>query len=168
MKTQVYLLGNRVINVGPWDEQRRNETRVVLGGEVICVGSWDFGERTELRLMKGGKCLGVINSQNDAPEDPEVLVESVLVIDNPLPAGAVVEEFEVVGNPIPADAVLTEIDIATTAKGRIVASDDYRSRRADEYPSVGDQLDAFWKGGEDAAAMLGVIASIKSKYPKVS
>jgi len=40
-----------------------------------------------------------------------------------------------------------------------------RDRRA-EYPSIGDQLDALWKGGDDAAAMLEQVMAVKSKYPK--
>jgi hypothetical protein len=42
----------------------------------------------------------------------------------------------------------------------------YREKRAAEYPPVGDQLDALWKGGADAAAMKATIESIKAKYPK--
>ncbi len=167
MKTKVYLLNGRVINVGPWDEQRRIETRVVLNGEVVHVGAWDFGERTEFQLMKGGQCVGVIDAGDDAPDDPETEVVAVFVFDNPLPDGAMVQEFEVVGNPIPVGAVEAELDIVTTAKGRICSIDDYRALRADEYPSVGDQLDALWKGGDHVAAMRDVISGIKEKYPKL-
>lgn len=42
----------------------------------------------------------------------------------------------------------------------------YREERAAEYPSVGDQLDALWKGGDAAAAMLAQVQAIKAKYPK--
>lgn len=166
MKTTVYLQGGKVINVGPWDEQRRIETRVVLNGEAIHIGAWDFGERTELRLIKGGECIGLISAGDEAPEDPEITVKAVVVIDNPLPDGAVIEDFEVICNPLPADAVETEVEIMATAKGRIVSLDDYRSLRADEYPSLGDQLDAMWKGGEAAASMAASISAIKAKYPK--
>jgi hypothetical protein len=42
----------------------------------------------------------------------------------------------------------------------------YRSERAIEYPSIGDQLDALWKGGDAAAEMLAKIQAVKTKYPK--
>lgn len=42
----------------------------------------------------------------------------------------------------------------------------YRLQRAPEYPSITDQLDALWKGGEAAAEMLAKIQAVKDKYPK--
>jgi hypothetical protein len=43
---------------------------------------------------------------------------------------------------------------------------DYKTLRAAEYPPIGDQLDALWKGGEAAAAMLAQVQAVKVKYPK--
>lgn len=42
----------------------------------------------------------------------------------------------------------------------------YQRQRAAAYPPIGDQLDALWKGGEDAAAMLAQVQAVKLKYPK--
>jgi hypothetical protein len=42
----------------------------------------------------------------------------------------------------------------------------YQLDRASEYPSIGDQLDALWKGGEAAAEMLAKVQAVKAKYPK--
>jgi hypothetical protein len=42
----------------------------------------------------------------------------------------------------------------------------YKLKRAAEYPSIGDQLDALWKGGETAAEMLVKVQAVKAKYPK--
>lgn len=42
----------------------------------------------------------------------------------------------------------------------------YARNRAKEYPPIGDQLDALWKGGEAAAAMLAQVQAVKAKYPK--
>ena len=42
----------------------------------------------------------------------------------------------------------------------------YKRQRAAEYPPIGDQLDALWKGGEEAAAMLAKVQAVKAKYPK--
>ena len=42
----------------------------------------------------------------------------------------------------------------------------YIAKRIAEYPSIGDQLDALWKGGDAAAEMLAKVQAVKTKYPK--
>lgn len=42
----------------------------------------------------------------------------------------------------------------------------YAEKRRLEYPPIGDQLDALWKGGAEAEAMLERIKAVKAKYPK--
>jgi hypothetical protein len=42
----------------------------------------------------------------------------------------------------------------------------YAQKRAAEYPPIGDQLDALWKGGDAAEEMLAIVQAVKSKYPK--
>ena len=42
----------------------------------------------------------------------------------------------------------------------------YKYARAAEYPPIGDQLDALWKGGAEAEAMLSKVQAVKAKYPK--
>jgi hypothetical protein len=42
----------------------------------------------------------------------------------------------------------------------------YQRQRAAEYPPIGDQLDALWKGGDAAAEMLAKVQAVKAKYPK--
>jgi hypothetical protein len=42
----------------------------------------------------------------------------------------------------------------------------YVDKRVAEYPPIGDQLDALWKGGAEAEAMLAKVQAIKAKYPK--
>jgi hypothetical protein len=44
---------------------------------------------------------------------------------------------------------------------------EYQRQRATEYPPIGDQLDALWKGGDAAAEMLARVQAVKSKYPKL-
>lgn len=53
-------------------------------------------------------------------------------------------------------------------KSEIVRPDipDYYAKRRAEYPALGDQLDALWKGGEAQDAMLAKINAVKNKYPK--
>lgn len=43
---------------------------------------------------------------------------------------------------------------------------EYQRKRAVEYPAIGDQLDALWKGGDAAAEMLAKVQAVKTKYPK--
>jgi len=66
-------------------------------------------------------------------------------------------------DPITGDVVTVNIE-----KSEIVCPDipDYYAKRRAEYPSIGDQLDAFWKGGAEAEAMLAKIQAVKDKYPK--
>ena len=47
-----------------------------------------------------------------------------------------------------------------------VDPDTYKYNRVKEYPSIGDQLDALWKGGDAAAEMLAKVQAVKTKYPK--
>jgi hypothetical protein len=42
----------------------------------------------------------------------------------------------------------------------------YADKRVAEYPPIGDQLDALWKGGDAAAEMLAKVQAVKTKYPK--
>ena len=48
----------------------------------------------------------------------------------------------------------------------VMASDDYVEKRRSEYPTVGDQLDAIWKGGQAATEMKARVDAVKAKYPK--
>lgn len=45
---------------------------------------------------------------------------------------------------------------------------DYYALRRNEYPALGDQLDAYWKGPNsvDFTAVQQKIAAVKQKYPK--
>lgn len=43
---------------------------------------------------------------------------------------------------------------------------DYFVKRKRAYPSLGEQLDAVWKGGQAQEDMADLIASIKAQYPK--
>ena len=45
---------------------------------------------------------------------------------------------------------------------------DYYAKRRAEYPAVGEQLGAQWKGGQEAADMQAKIQAVKDKYPKPS
>lgn len=47
-----------------------------------------------------------------------------------------------------------------------LAKTQYQRDRAAEYPPIGDQLDALWKGGDAATVMLAQVQAVKAKYPK--
>ena len=42
----------------------------------------------------------------------------------------------------------------------------YQRKRAAEYPSIGDQLDALFKAGVFPADMAATLQAVKDKYPK--
>ena len=54
-----------------------------------------------------------------------------------------------------ADAVQAKVD-----------AEAYKSQRASEYPSIGDQLDALFHAGVFPTDMAAKIQAIKNKYPK--
>jgi hypothetical protein len=69
------------------------------------------------------------------------------------------EAFDVDGNPVQYDE--------TTVQAYIDAH-SYISKRQSEYPTIGDQLDALWKGGDAQTEMLAKVMAVKAKYPKVT
>jgi hypothetical protein len=42
----------------------------------------------------------------------------------------------------------------------------YAKNRADEYPPIGDQLDALFHAGVFPADMAAILQAVKNKYPK--
>ena len=64
------------------------------------------------------------------------------------------------------DADGNKVTVDMEAVNAWVDPDQYKYQRASEYPPIGDQLDALWKGGEEAAAMLAKVQAVKAKYPK--
>ena len=64
------------------------------------------------------------------------------------------------------DANGNEVAYDKDAVQAYVDAHAYIAKRAAEYPSIGDQLDALWKGGAEAEAMLAKVQAVKQKYPK--
>jgi len=64
----------------------------------------------------------------------------------------------------------TEGTVVDITKDEIVKPDypDYYALRREEYPKIGDQLDALWKGVDspEFAAVMNKIQEVKQKYPK--
>ena len=64
------------------------------------------------------------------------------------------------------DANGNEVSYDKAAVEAYVQAHSYIAKRQAEYPPIGDQLDALWKGGEAAAEMLAKVQAVKAKYPK--
>jgi hypothetical protein len=64
------------------------------------------------------------------------------------------------------DADGNEVAYDKAAVQAYVDAHAYIAKRQAEYPPIGDQLDALWKGGEAAAEMLAKVQAVKSKFPK--
>ena len=54
----------------------------------------------------------------------------------------------------------------TTEYEAHLAAIAYVDARVSAYPTIGDQLDALWKGGDDQAAMKVIVDKVKSDNPK--
>jgi len=70
-----------------------------------------------------------------------------------------------VTDPVTNETTTVDIDKSEIVRPEIP---DYYAKRRVEYPSLGDQLDAQWKGGDAEANMLSRIQAVKAKYPKPS
>ncbi len=64
------------------------------------------------------------------------------------------------------DAQGNKVEIDLAAVNAWVDPDAYKSKRAPEYPPIGDQLDALFKAGAFPADMAAKIQAVKDKYPK--
>ena len=59
-----------------------------------------------------------------------------------------------------------QITIDLTQVNAWVDPEAYIAKRVAEYPSIGDQLDALWKGGDAQTEMLAKVMAVKAKHPK--
>jgi len=73
---------------------------------------------------------------------------------------------KVENNETAYDANGNEVSYDKAAVEAYVQAHSYIAKRQAEYPPIGDQLDALWKGGEAAAEMLAKVQAVKSKFPK--
>ena len=120
-------------------------TKVVIhDGKLINIGPWDYCVSVE--TVAANPWTG----EGDAPEDWDYAQH----------------EIEVIGNPLPEGAAEVDREIVESAKGRLLLADDWYALREDAYPPLKDQLEAFWKGGEEAEAMAARIQAIRDQYPK--
>ena len=64
------------------------------------------------------------------------------------------------------DANGNEVAYDLSATEALVAVNAYKAQRVQEYPPIGDQLDALFKAGVFPAEMAAAIQAVKDKYPK--
>jgi hypothetical protein len=117
-----------------------------LSGEIV-----ESGSRPEFDpyvLPIGRNDLGVLTGQDGCSSSCYVDVQSGIVKKIP-PKPDGVAKFN-----------------HTTKQWDVDALASIRQNRASEYPSIGDQLDALWKGGDALAEMQARIMAVKEKYPK--
>jgi hypothetical protein len=69
------------------------------------------------------------------------------------------EAFDAEGNAVVYDEAAVQAYMDSHA---------YIAKRQSEYPAIGDQLDALWKGGDAQTKMLAKVMAVKAKYPKVT
>ena len=74
------------------------------------------------------------------------------------------EVLDAQGNPIQVDWNL--VDAEYNELKSAYDAQEYARKRAPEYPSIGDQLDALFKAGVFPADMAAQIQAVKDKYPK--
>jgi hypothetical protein len=67
--------------------------------------------------------------------------------------------FDVDGNPVTYNEATVQA---------YIDAHSYIAKRQSEYPTIGDQLDALWKGGDAQTEMLAKVMAVKAKYPKVT
>jgi len=72
----------------------------------------------------------------------------------------------VIRGDVAYDAQGNEVSYDKAAVEAYVQAHSYIAKRQAEYPPIGDQLDALWKGGEAAAEMLAKVQAVKTKFPK--
>jgi hypothetical protein len=125
----------------------------VVGGELIHIGEWDLFPGIPRDRYPA---LAADIKERAARGTPPVILTDEQAMQALLAQAT---------NPLPDGATAEQRDIVETENGKFEASDYARLRRP-EYPPIGDQLDALWKGGDAAAEMLARVQAVKAKYPK--
>jgi hypothetical protein len=60
----------------------------------------------------------------------------------------------------------TQVDAWTIEYEEHLVATAYVEKRVEAYPTIGDQLDALWKGGDDETAMKVIVDKVKTDFPK--
>lgn len=119
---------------------KRKVFKDVDTGKVVHIGDWDYGIEVQRapEFDAAGKATGRM------------------------------VRTEVPRNPKPDRFIETEAEVVEAIDGGLYDQADHAALRRTEYPSIADQLDALWKGGEAAEAMRQRVLAVKAKYQKVA
>jgi len=73
--------------------------------------------------------------------------------------------FDESGNPV--TIVQSQVDAARVTLDAEFAASKYKTDRAEEYPSIGDQLDMlYWDKKNGTTTWDDAVKAVKDKYPK--
>lgn len=142
-RATLYVLNGKIVNVGPWDEQREPvmERRPRMG--EVKVPEPHGKHRVEVQHLTDPDTLHPL--YDDVPTGEEI-------VRNPVPDGV---------------AIVEDGEYLVTADERIVLASEYGLLRRAEYPPMTDYLDAVVKGDKPAqAAYVAACRAVKAKYPK--
>tara|TARA_R110000824_G_scaffold291477_1_gene479973 strand:+ start:271 stop:603 length:333 start_codon:yes stop_codon:yes gene_type:complete len=81
------------------------------------------------------------------------------------------KQVQIDGIPMVEDILFTSAQNTSRDKEEAAfatnqAATQYITDRVKGYPTIGDQLDALWKGGDDQAAMKVIVDKVKTDNPK--
>lgn len=83
-----------------------------------------------------------------------------------IPVNLSFEDSDNFGDKEMSAAEISQKQADEEAYAQEIAQNGYKERRRAEYPPIGDQLDAIWKGGEDMESMRRQVMAVKEKHPK--
>jgi len=170
----------RVINIGAWDYAYEPAPIIAQGGEPVDVPE-SVGPTTPAvtRRAEPGEVIGrtfkgkeIIAAGGEfveiEPEKPGVIVPAHTRPAEPGELLGFSDTDLIATNPLPEGATIAEEDIVERDDGGFAACDDYGSLRRCAYPSLRDQLDAIWKGGDALEEMRATVLGVKDRFPKPS
>ncbi|WP_374651077.1 hypothetical protein [Rhizorhabdus sp.] len=168
----------RVINIGPWDYGYVPAPIFAEGGEPVEVPEY-VGPPTPaiMRQAEPGEIIGltkrgieIIAAGGEFIEvEPEKPGEVIPAHTRPAEPGELLgysDTETIATNPLPEGTTTAEEDIVTRDDGGLAAAADHVSLRVAAYPSIADQLDALWKGGEALDDMRARVLAVKDRFPK--
>ena len=125
----------------------------ITSGDEVIMPSFTFVSTANAFALRGAKIVFVdINPQT-------------MNLDEELLEAALTPKTREVTDPLTGQTTTVDIDKSEVVRPEIP---DYYAKRRAEYPTLGDQMDEQWKGGDAAEAMHQKILAVKAKYPKPS
>ena len=168
----------RVINIGPWNHGYVPAPILAQGGEPVEVPETVApATPAVMRTAEPGEIIGKNRRGIDivavggewVEVEPEKPGEVIPATTRPAEPGELLgysDTETIATNPLPEGATMAEEDIVEREDGGLAAAADHVSLRVAAYPSIADQLDALWKGGEALYEMRARVLAVKDRFPK--